>query len=215
MLASPVSPERVLHVIEIAAVFVSAVSGILEARKKKMDFVGVYSVALITAFGGGTLRDILLDRRPLYWIEHHYYVIAIFGVCIVALYFTRGRILPQMAIDLPDALGLGLFSITGAYYALEAHTSLFIASLFGVITGVFGGVLRDVVCNEIPAVFSPSTSLYATCSFVGSWVYLLAATLGAQQLPATMAGLAVTFLLRMAAIRFNLRLPTPLDERPS
>ncbi len=201
--------------IEIAAVFTSAVSGLLEARKKKMDFVGVYSVALITAFGGGTLRDILLDRRPLYWVEHNQYVIWIFLMCIAALYFTRGRTLPQPLIDIPDALGLGLFSITGAYYAMESHTSLFIASLFGVITGVFGGVLRDVVCNEIPAVFSPSTSLYATCSFAGSWAYLLVATMGAQQLTATMTGLAVTFLLRMAAIRYNLRLPIPLDERPS
>ncbi len=193
--------------------FVSAVSGLLEARKKKMDFVGVYSVALITAFGGGTLRDILLDRRPLYWMEHDQYVIWIFALCVGALYFTRGRILPQRWIDIPDALGLGLFSITGAYYALELRASLFIASLFGVMTGVFGGVLRDVVCNEIPAVFSPSTSLYATCSFAGSWCYLLAVRAGASQLAATLAAIALTFLLRMAAIRFNLRLPIPLDER--
>ncbi len=208
-----VSPEPLLQAIEIGAVFVSAVSGILEARKKQMDFVGVYSVALITAFGGGTLRDLLLDRRPLYWIQHHYYVIAIFGLCIVALYFTRGRILPQWAIDVPDALGLGLFTMTGAYYALEQQAPLFIASLFGVMTGVFGGVLRDVVCNEIPAVFSHSTSLYATCSFAGSWIYLIGVQRGAPQLSATIAGIAATFLLRMLAIRFNLRLPRPLDER--
>jgi len=173
----------------------------------------VYSVALITAFGGGTLRDLLLDRRPLYWIENESYVIWIFALCVGALYFTRGRILPQPVIDIPDALGLGLFSITGAYYGLDQHTSLFIASLFGVITGVFGGVLRDVVCNEIPAVFSPSTSLYATCSFAGSWAYLLALRAGATHLTGTLAGIALTFLLRMAAIRYNLRLPLPLDER--
>lgn len=207
------SAQALLHIIEVAAVFVSAVSGILEARKKKMDLVGVYFVALITAFGGGTLRDLLLDRRPLYWIENGHYVIWIFGVCIIALYFTRGRMVTQPMLDIPDALGLGLFSITGAFYALEQHTTLFIASLFGVITGVFGGVLRDVVCNEIPAVFSASTSLYATCAFAGSWVYLLGVQRGAPQLSATLAGIAVTFLLRLLAIRFNLRLPTPLDER--
>jgi len=207
------SAAALLQLIEIAAVFVSAVSGLLEARRKKMDFVGVYSVALITAFGGGTLRDLLLERRPLYWVENDTYVLWIFALCLGALYLTRGRILPQTALDIPDALGLGLFSITGAYYAYEQHTSLFIASLFGVITGVFGGVLRDVVCNEIPAVFSPNTSLYATCSFAGSWAYLLAARAGAPQLTATITGIALTFLLRMAAIRYNLRLPIPLDER--
>jgi uncharacterized membrane protein YeiH len=205
--------QALLSVIEIAAVFVSAVSGILEARKKKMDLVGVYSVALMTAFGGGTLRDLLLDRRPFYWIQNYDYPLWIFLLCLAALYLTRRVLLSERAIAIPDALGLGLFSITGAYYSLQNHESLFIASLFGVITGVFGGVLRDVVCNEIPLVFASSTSLYATCSFAGSWVYLLAAQAGFPQMRATIAGIATTFLLRMLAIRFNLRLPQPLDER--
>jgi uncharacterized membrane protein YeiH len=212
MIKTQVNPRALLQLIEIAAVFVSALSGIFEARKKRMDLVGVYSVALITAFGGGTLRDLLLDRRPLYWVENDHYAIWIFVVCIGAVYLTRGITLTERMIAIPDALGLGLFSITGAYYATEQHTSLFIASLFGVITGVFGGVLRDVVCNEIPAVFSPSTSLYATCSFAGSWVYLLGVQAGWQQSTATTAGIAVTFLLRMLAIRYNLRLPAPKGE---
>ncbi len=205
--------QALLNGIEIAAVFVSAVSGILEARKKKMDLVGVYSVALITAFGGGTLRDLLLDRRPFYWIQHYDYPVWIFLLCMAALYLTRRLLLSERAIAIPDALGLGLFSITGAYYSLQHHDSLFIASLFGVITGVFGGVLRDVVCNEIPLVFASSTSLYATCSFIGSWVYLLATQAGFPQMRATIAGIATTFLIRMLAIRFNLRLPQPIDER--
>jgi uncharacterized membrane protein YeiH len=205
--------QALLNAIEIAAVFVSAVSGILEARKKKMDLVGVYSVALITAFGGGTLRDLLLDRRPFYWIQHYDYPVWIFVLCLAALYLTRRLLLSERAIAIPDALGLGLFSMTGAYYSLQHHDSLFIASLFGVITGVFGGVLRDVVCNEIPLVFASSTSLYATCSFAGSWVYLLLAQAGFPQMRATIAGIATTFLIRMLAIRFNLRLPQPIDER--
>jgi uncharacterized membrane protein YeiH len=205
--------QALLDGIEIAAVFVSAVSGILEARKKRMDLVGVYAVALITAFGGGTLRDLLLDRRPFYWIEHHGYPVWIFALCAAALYLTRKLIPSERWIAIPDALGLGLFSMTGAYYSLQNNDSLFIASLFGVITGVFGGVLRDVVCNEIPLVFVSSTSLYATCSFAGSLVYLVTAQAGFPQMRATVAGIATTFLLRMLAIRFNLRLPRPLDER--
>jgi len=207
-----VHPQLLLGIIEVAAVFAFAASGILEARKKKMDLVGVYTVALITAFGGGTVRDLLLDRRPFYWLEHADYVIWIFALCLAALYLTRRVIPSQRAIDVTDALGLGLFSITGAYFAIEQGHGLFLASLFGVITGVFGGVIRDVICNEIPVVFASSTSLYATCSFVGSWVYLLLAHAGVAQSRATVAGIVTTFLLRLLAIRFNIRLPRPVDE---
>ena len=99
--------QTLLNVIEIAAVFVSAVSGILEARKKKMDLVGVYSVALITAFGGGTLRDLLLDRRPFYWIQHYDYPAWIFVLCLAALYLTR-RLLPSVTLDQLRLSGSGI-----------------------------------------------------------------------------------------------------------
>lgn len=202
------SAKPLLILIEIAAVFVSALSGLLEARKKNMDLVGAYAVALITAFGGGTLRDLLLDRRPLFWVEHQYYPVLILAGCIVGVYAPR-LVLPLIKyVDLPDALGLGLFSITGAYYALQFQPSLFVASLFGVITGVFGGVLRDVVCNEIPQVFG-HTTLYATCSFAGSWVYLLGLRFGLGDTASAVLGFAGIFVLRMLAIRFNLQLPRP------
>lgn len=160
--------------IEILAILVGAFSGFIEARSKKMDVVGVFTVAFITAFGGGTLRDILLDKRPLFWVTHQEYAILIFVLALIAvpLIRTLRKIVSERLIVIADALGLGLFSIAGVAEALEAGMPLFIASMMGVITGIFGGVLRDIVCNEIPMVLRDGRP-YAICAFAGCWVYLV------------------------------------------
>ncbi|HYC41789.1 MAG TPA: trimeric intracellular cation channel family protein [Noviherbaspirillum sp.] len=163
-----------IKILEIVAILVGAFSGFIEARSKKMDVVGIFTVAFITAFGGGTLRDILLDRRPLFWVAHQEYAILIFLLALVAAPAIRTlrKIISERLIVFADALGLGLFSIVGVSQALEAGMPLFIASMMGVITGIFGGVLRDVICNEIPMVLRDGKP-YAICSFAGCWTYLL------------------------------------------
>lgn len=163
-----------IKILEIMAILVGAFSGFIEARSKKMDVVGIFTVAFITAFGGGTLRDILLDERPLFWVTHQEYAILIFVLSLVAVPAIRTvrKIVSQRLIVTADALGLGLFSIVGVSQALEAGMPLFIASMMGVITGIFGGVLRDIVCNEIPMVLRDGRP-YAICSFAGCWMYLL------------------------------------------
>jgi uncharacterized membrane protein YeiH len=134
----------------------------------------VFTVAFITAFGGGTLRDILLDRRPLFWVTHQEYAILIFVMALVAapLIRTLRQIVSERLIVIADAVGLGLFSIAGVSSALDANMPIFIASMMGVITGIFGGVLRDIVCNEVPMVFRDGKP-YAICAFLGSWMFLL------------------------------------------
>lgn len=189
------------------AVIANGVFGIMLARSKRMDFAGVFSVALILAFGGGTLRDLFLDRTPLFWIEKAHYPVIIFVIAIVTSFFPRlhgglGRLL-----YLPDALGLGLFSIVGAGYALEAGTTLFIAALLGVVTGTFGGVIADVICNEVPSLFR-SAPLYATCSFAGCWVFLLLDRYTRLGEPVVLtAGVVTVVTLRLVALRWNWRLP--------
>jgi uncharacterized membrane protein YeiH len=160
--------------IEIMAILVGAFSGFIEARRKRMDLVGVFTVAFITAFGGGTLRDILLDKRPLFWVTHQEYAIAIFVLALVAspLIRTLRQIVSERLIVIADAVGLGLFSIAGVSAALAADMPIFIASMMGVITGIFGGVLRDIVCNEVPMVFRDGKP-YAICAFIGNWLFLL------------------------------------------
>ncbi|HEY8606300.1 MAG TPA: trimeric intracellular cation channel family protein [Noviherbaspirillum sp.] len=163
-----------IKILEILAILVGAFSGFIEARSKKMDVVGIFIVAFITAFGGGTLRDILLDKRPLFWVTHQEYAILIFLLALVAAPTITAvrKIVSERLIVVADALGLGLFSIVGVAQALEAGMPVFIASMMGVITGIFGGVLRDIVCNEIPMVLRDGRP-YAVCSFAGCWMYLL------------------------------------------
>lgn len=162
-----------ITVIEIVAILVGAFSGFVEARRKRMDIVGIFTVAFITAFGGGTLRDILLDKRPLFWVMHQEYAILIFILALVAspLMRTLRQILSERLIVIADAIGLGLFAVAGVSQAQAAHMPLFIAAMMGVITGIFGGVLRDIVCNEVPMVFRDGKP-YAICAFFGCWMYI-------------------------------------------
>lgn len=195
-----------LEAIEFAAVVSSAIYGVLRAARKGLDVVGIASLAFAVAFGGGTLRDLFLDRHPLFWITNAHYPMIVFGIAVV------GSIVPALAVrlerllDIPDALGLGLFSVVGAGYAMEAETGLFVASILGVVTGTFGGVIGDIICNEIPSLFRPSP-LYATCSFAGAWTFLLSSQWNASAGVAVAAGLTVTVVLRLAAIHWDIHIP--------
>ena len=155
--------DPLITVVSVLGLGAFTLSGVIEAKRKDMDVVGAAAVAFITAVGGGTMRDVLLGRYPIFWIEDQRYALGIFALAVISFYSLRAARLTSSAILVPDALGLGLFTVTGASYAIASHTSLAIASLLGVITGVLGGVLRDVVCNEIPSVFA-RTQLYATCA---------------------------------------------------
>ena len=193
--------------IEILAILVGAFSGFIEARRKRMDLVGVFTVAFITAFGGGTLRDILLDKRPLFWVTHQEYAILIFILALVAAPAIRTlrQVVSERMIVIADAIGLGLFSIAGVASALDAHMPIFIASMMGVITGIFGGVLRDIVCNEVPMVFRGGKP-YAICAFIGSWMYLLMKKIGIDPDFALWSSATVITALRLITWKFDMRL---------
>lgn len=189
------------------AVSASAISGALEARKHDMDIVGATTVAFVTAFGGGTIRDMLLGRTPIFWLVDPWLSIATFVVSVLTFY-VLDRISNRLLV-VPDALGLGFFSILGATYAMHMNLSLLIISLMGVITGVFGGVLRDVICNKIPHIFKRNTSLYATCAFVGTWVFIILVKFNVDVSIASWIGTAVIVAMRLLAVRFRLTLPFP------
>ncbi|MDN4038288.1 trimeric intracellular cation channel family protein [Massilia sp. YIM B02443] len=193
--------------IEIMAIMVGAFSGFIEARRKRMDLVGVFTVAFITAFGGGTLRDILLDKRPLFWVTHQEYAIAIFVLALVAspLIRTLRQIVSERLIVIADAVGLGLFSIAGTSAALAAEMPIFIASMMGVITGIFGGVLRDIVCNEVPMVFRDGKP-YAICAFIGNWLFLIMGKYGVSYDFALWSSALFISGLRLFAWKFDMRM---------
>jgi uncharacterized membrane protein YeiH len=195
------------------AVVSSAVSGALEARRRQMDVVGAVSVAFVTAFGGGTLRDLLLGRTPIFWLLDPWLTVAAFATALVSYYSVRR--VSERPLLVADALGLGLFSTLGATYAIEMRLSMLVAVLMGVVTGVFGGVLRDTICNRVPAVFRRNTELYATCSFVGVWLFVVLMRFTPSATLASWVGTATVVLLRLISVRFRLRLPEPrtVNER--
>lgn len=186
--------------IEVVAVLAAAFSGFAEAQRKEMDVVGVFTVAFLTAFGGGTVRDILLDRRPFFWVEHQGYVIAIVVLSLLAAPLLRiaQRVVPNAAFVAADAIGLGFFSIAGVALALGAGMSFFIAAMMGVVTGVFGGVLRDVILNEVPMVLRDGKP-YALAAFFGCWIYILMINVGSGEGLALWTAAGLTTVVRIVA----------------
>jgi uncharacterized membrane protein YeiH len=207
-LPSPLTLSNAQIAVEAVATVAFALSGLIEAARKRLDAVGVVVVAGLAAFGGGTLRDILLDRRPFFWVQHASWLWALFGLCLAAMVFMRARHLAptERAMQWPDALGLGLFTAAGTQIALAAQMPALVAVLMGVVTAVFGGVLRDIVCNEIPSAFRDHRP-YAVCSFAGGWVLVATQALGASPGWALLAAASTATLLRAAALGTDLRLP--------
>jgi uncharacterized membrane protein YeiH len=201
---------------EAAATVAFALSGVIEAARKRLDAVGVCLVAGLAAFGGGTLRDVLLDRRPFFWVQHAGWLWGLLALCVGAMFFMRARHFAPTAraMQWPDALGLGLFTASGTQVALQAGAPAIVAVLMGVVTAVFGGVLRDIVCNEIPSAFSDHRP-YAVCAFAGAWALVAAQALGAGQEWSLLVGAGVAVLLRAAALISGYTLPRwlPGDER--
>ncbi len=211
--ASPAHLSQVLTAIEAAATIAFAASGLIEAARKRLDAVGVCMVAGLAAFGGGTLRDVLLDRRPFFWVEHALWLWALLALCVGAMLFMRARHFAptERAMQWPDAAGLGLFTASGTQIALHADSPAIVAVLMGVVTAVFGGVLRDIVCNEIPSAFRDHRP-YAICAFVGAWVLIAAQALGMPDWIGLTGSAAVAAALRALALLTDFSLPRWLPD---
>lgn len=195
-----------VFILEMLGTAAFAISGALAASRKNMDIFGFCVLALMPAVGGGTIRDIIIDRSPVFWISDNRYV-AVAIIAALVVFFTsyrpgsRRRILVWM-----DALGLALFAALGTEICLEFDTGPLVAIMLGVTTAVTGGMIRDVICNEIPLILS--REIYATAAFVAAVCYVIAdaADLGAQLslVIAVIAGFAV----RALGIIYNWSLPS-------
>ncbi|HVE53717.1 MAG TPA: trimeric intracellular cation channel family protein [Ramlibacter sp.] len=194
--------------VEAGATLAFALSGLLEAARKRLDPVGVCLVAGVAAFGGGTLRDVLLDRRPFVWVAHAEWLWVLLAVCIAAMAFLRARHFAptERAMQWPDALGLGLFSASGTQLALAQDLPGIVAVLMGVVTATFGGVLRDIVCNEIPSALRDHRP-YAVCAFIGGWVMVVAQQGGVPDAISLVLAAACATGLRVLALVTGYTLP--------
>ena len=203
--------ENLLYWIGLAAVAVSALTGVLDAGRKNMDLVGAVMVGSATALGGGTVRDVLLDR-PVFWISDQTYLLVAFATTLIIFFAVRGLKLSQRLFLVPDAIGLALFTVAGTQVALEWQAPWLVASLLGVITGVVGGVLRDVLCNEVPLVFVRG-ELYASAAWAGALALVGLQHIGVSPVIAAWAGMAIILAARLLAMTFRITLPTYSERK--
>lgn len=194
-----------LYFLDLAGVAVFAVSGVLAARDRDLDLLGVLVVAAITAIGGGTLRDLLLDRHPIFWITDTWYLVVIFAATIATVLYLRWRRPPGISLQVADAFGLGLFALSGAQYAEVVNSSPLIVVLMGTMTGVTGGVIRDVITAKVPLILRQE--IYATAAIAGVLAYLGMKQLGVPASYAFPGGILVVVSIRLVAIRWGLHLP--------
>ncbi len=194
-----------LYWLELFGVAVFAISGALVAARKKMDPFGIIVIAVVTAIGGGTLRDVLLSRHPIFWLENTAYLVVIIAAAVFTMIYTRHRTAPMKALLIADAFGLALFTVSGAQIAEQQALSGLIVVLMAAITGTAGGMLRDILCAEVPLILRHE--IYATTSLAGAAVYVAGKHWEFDTTAVALTAMITVFALRMAAIFLNWHQP--------
>lgn len=195
-----------LYALDLIGVAVFAISGALAAGRKRLDLLGVIVLALVTAVGGGTIRDLLLDRHPIFWLADSAYIVVIVSAALVTIAYVRWRPPPAAALQYADAIGLAMFSLSGAQIAERAGFPPLAGIVLGTVTGSAGGVVRDVLSAEIPTVLRRG-NLYASAAILGIIVYFALVTGGVGRGIATWVGMTIVAVVRLASIIWGLRLP--------
>ena len=199
--------------LEHFGVAVGAITGALASRGKRVDLFGVIVLALVAAFGGGTIRDVILGEHPIFWVRDGSFVITAVAAGVVTFFIARVREMPRNMLLIADALTLAFFTVLGAEKALAHDVAPQIAIVMGVITGVAGGLCRDVVMSEIPLVFRREIHLYATASTIGAGCFVAMRHWMPGRTSALVTGTLITLALRLAGIRWRLGLPEFDDPR--
>ncbi len=193
-----------LFVIEVLGTIAFAISGIRLAATKKFDWFGAYTVGLVTAIGGGTLRDVLLDA-PVFWMQTWWYL-AVTALSLATVIIFRNKLVSRDKIlFMFDSIGLALFCVIGIQKTLAMGYPMWVAAIMGIITGAFGGVLRDILINEEPLIFRKD--IYATACLAGALVYWLIFILGGSPLIQEILCAITVIILRILALRYSLQLP--------
>lgn len=194
------------HLVDLIAVGVFAISGCLAAGRKHLDLMGVFIIAVVSAVGGGTLRDLLLNRHPIAWIDDPAYLCIIVGSVAVTYLFLRGRRPPQQLLMIVDGIGLSLYSIAGAYAAEQHGKGGIVAVMMGTMTATAGGVIRDTLCNEVPLLLK-GKYLYASAAMSGAGCYVILEAINVPQWWAALLGMGVVATLRFGSILNEWSLP--------
>jgi uncharacterized membrane protein YeiH len=197
-----------LQILEIIGTLAFGASGLIAAARKKLDMVGVVLLVLVTAFGGGTLRDLMLNRHPFFWVQNEIWIWVLAAAAILIQFLVKARNveLSAKAVDWPDAIGLGVFAASGTQIALAAGHTPLIAAIMGVITAAFGGLIRDVLIAEIPGLVNDH-QLYASLAFVGGLLIWVLEYFSVDATLATLIGALAIIVARIVAMRLGWKLP--------
>lgn len=198
-------PVNYINIIEILGTFSFAAAGTFAAMEKKLDPFGVLIISFATAIGGGTVRDVLIGELPVSWLSNSIGIYVILIGTATALFFTRNLKKLDSLLFYFDAMGLGLFTMIGIQKGIAHDLSIGICVMLGTITGCFGGILRDVLLNNIPLIFHKE--IYALASVFGGLLFFLLLKLNVDNNLAYSLGIAVVFLVRVLAVRFDWSLP--------
>ncbi len=194
-------------VIDHFGVTVASISGVLAARGRHIDLFGIVVLAMVTAFGGGTIRDVTLGDVPVFWVRDFGFIGNAAATAVAAFYVARFFDFRSSVLMVADALVLAIFTMAGAEKAMAYHTTPGAVVVMGVTTGVAGGIVRDLLTGQVPLVFRREIFLYATASFLGAFSFLLVELAGASAKVSVLAGLVVTLGVRLAGIRWRIALP--------
>ncbi|QLG46425.1 trimeric intracellular cation channel family protein [Costertonia aggregata] len=192
--------------IDILGTIAFAISGVLVAMDKKLDVFGVFIIAFVTAVGGGTLRDILIGNTPVGWLRESVYVFTIVGTVIFSIVFRNKLKYFRKSLFLFDTIGIGLYTVIGVQKGLAVGLAPVMCVALGTMTASFGGVLRDILCNEIPVIFRKE--IYATACILGGFGYFLFNELPIVQEYAYVGAILLVISIRLLAVRFKIALPS-------
>lgn len=195
------------YIVDLAGVFVFAISGTLAAREKKLDLFGMFIISFVTGLGGGTLRDVIMGRTPVFWMKDPMYVGMIFGGMIFAILLRRKIHYLRKSLLLFDTIGIGFFTIIGTEIALSFPFEFSPAIIVGIglMSACFGGVIRDILCNEIPVIFHKE--MYATPCLLGSVIYLGLREIDFFNDYISFIAILAIIIFRLYAIKYSLSLP--------
>jgi uncharacterized membrane protein YeiH len=196
---------ELLYWLDLFGIIVFAFSGALMAGRYKLDPFGVVVLASVTAVGGGTIRDVIL-QAPVFWVEKPYYLYVVLATALLTIILIREpKLIPKRFLLIADAFGLALFAVLGTQKSLDLGAAIPVAIVLGTITGVAGGMIRDVLCNVIPMILRQE--IYALAAILGGGLFVLLDYLNWSENNALMAAVSATLILRLAAIYWHVSLP--------
>lgn len=193
-------------VLDLLGTIAFAISGALSAMNRRLDLFGIFIIAFVTAIGGGTLRDVLIGSTPVTWMENITYIYLIGLVTIFAIVFRKNLNYLRKSLFLFDTIGLGVFTITGVEMGVQNDLNPIISIAIGAMTGTFGGVIRDILCNEIPVIFRKE--IYATACIIGGLAFVILHELGVDTDIIYIATSLTVIIIRLIVVKYHISLPS-------